>query len=250
MMILAVIFVVAIGIVVGIWVEADVLMSSLPQPIGVTGNAASAATLSGGAKLRDVLVQEVAKSGLQLAVVVVLGAIVKMLMDRRSELRKEEEAFSDLRKEVTRRLQEIEGQVETACMLLLTRVSIESHGKQMQVLSKSGQELAQVINDIGLADKVFGDRGPDLIRALRKIVDVLDSLKTEWSMAAETLHKTVRENREEEAIARIPDRQPTLWKFIQVQGGGSFQETYLRPHQEVLANIRYVEFKAAGIPLS
>src|SRR6267378_886705 len=143
MMILALIFVVAIGMVVGIWVEADVLMSSPPQPAGVTGNAASTATLSGGANLRNILVQEVAKSGLQLAVVVVLGAIVKMLMDRRSELRKEEEAFSDLRKEVTRRLQEIEGHVETACMVLLAKVSFESHGKQMQVLSKSGQDLAQ-----------------------------------------------------------------------------------------------------------
>jgi hypothetical protein len=230
-------FVLGIGTAAGIFWFADVLVSS-PLPPSAPADAGSRlAEISAAGKLRDMIVQETAKSALQLSVAAVLGGVIKMMIDRQTEKRHEAAARANVRKEVARRLKETEIAVARARSGLALRRSIDWHDEQVGKLSDAEGELRVIAQTLRFAPETFRGRDAEISAAIEKMADGLAAIVREWEAISPETRRTEATGRAADALERIPTSSPRLMAFLAPEGAGSFEETYRRIGQGVLARI-------------
>jgi uncharacterized membrane protein len=131
---------------------------------------------------RDTFWRSVAELLLQLALVAILGALVKWLFDSYAARKARLDADNAKRIDLLRRVRSQHVKVAHAQRLIIAHNSGRTYVKQLRVLMLAIPELEDVAEDIrAAADTLFGEDRPTIVNGLRAMIAYLEKGAAEYS---------------------------------------------------------------------
>lgn len=168
-------------------------MSKPPKPpvlglvvfAGTVVIAASLSTLAGyyffelAAKTESEFYSELGTLSLQLAVLVILGALLKLLLDWGFSQRARYSQLLEARKEFLRRVRAVHVEIQNARDLLNAHRSAKTWSKQSRRLMALQPDLEEICEDLKAAHELFPDQG-GLVASLEAMVAYLTEAGAEY----------------------------------------------------------------------
>jgi hypothetical protein len=128
---------------------------------------------------KDSFGRAVADKVLQLALIVVIGAIVGLAVSRQTEARIRAEEQRDERHGFLRRLRTANQRVQLARRLLDAHDSAKTYSEQMRELIATRFELEDISQDLQEAGPLFEDQEV-ILCSIEQLIDYLATLEGEW----------------------------------------------------------------------
>jgi len=151
----------------------------------------------------DSFERKVAELLLQLALVVVLGALVKLLIDSYADRKARLDADNAKRADLLRRVRAEHVKVASAQQLLLAHNSGRTYSTQLQILMLAVPELEDIAEDIRAAPTLFGPDNSTIVDGIEAMVAYLKQGADEYvrchrhvdadAQAGRSLDVTIRE---------------------------------------------------------
>jgi hypothetical protein len=117
---------------------------------------------------------------LQLALIVVLGTVIKLIVDSYADRRARLEREQQERIELLRRMRAQHVKVAFAQRLVLAHQSGKTYAEQLRVLMIVGAELEDLAEDVRATQDLFGDDQGTVISGIEEIVSYLADGSTEY----------------------------------------------------------------------
>jgi hypothetical protein len=187
----------------------------------------------------DTFRREFANLSLQLALIVVLGALVKLLIDSYTERRTRIEQDHAKRIELLRRMRAQHVKIAYAQRLILAHMSGKTYTEQLRNLMLVTPELEDISEDIRAAGGLFGRDGKEIITGIEDIVCYLDEGADEYvrchgfvdadPKAGEDLKMTIQERNMtwvDQFIKSSPDFPERYGKALAMSKGNLRKHVY------------------------
>jgi len=184
---------------------------------------------------RSDILKEVAKAFLQLAVIGILGAVVKYAFDRRADDQAKTTAENNFRRQMLEKLLGTYRELRKVRSYIEAHQSAKTYGEQMRVIIDVRLDLSEISHAIDTAKGVF-KKAEDIKAAVSLMEEYLKELILEFESRYKGLSETQR--RTPELIGQKLAELKTLTDFRKGEEGSEYKKKFLPNYRDARDRMR------------
>lgn len=183
---------------------------------------------------RDQIGLELAKTLLQVVVIVVFGGAVSLLTENFNLQRAKSNAQNELRKSLLNQLIRSHKDTKRARRLLRAKKSLANYDEQLEVINDTELNIESIAEEIQAASFIFSNPN-DLIGNLKSMTNYLRLLIEEYENVRPKLHEEAFDNIS--VLIQLND-------FVRPYNEGTFNTNFSKKYREALELIQHDILKA------
>lgn len=183
---------------------------------------------------RDQIGLELAKTLLQVVVIVVFGGAVSLLTENYNLQRAKSNAQNELRKSLLNQLIRSHKDTKRARRLLRAKKSLVNYDEQLEVINDTELNIESIVEEIQAASFIFSNPD-DLIGNLKSMTNYLRLLIEEYENVRPKLHEEAFDNIS--VLIQLND-------FVRPYNEGTFSTNFSKKYREALELIQHDILKA------